>query len=433
MPYTLTMPKLSPTMEQGTIVSWAKKEGEFVEAGDLLMHVATDKATVEYHALDEGYLRKILIDKNQVAIVNQAVGIFTLDLEESIKDYTPEGITLKSKEEITPPVSIEKSFKEEPREKTTSLSTFIEPAFTPAEPLEELSFSFPIEAAKRRIKASPLAKKIAEKEKLDLSTVQGSGPRGRIVKEDLKKAQKQGLISLGRLIPEEKAGAYEEIPLTPMRKVIGERLQASKTFIPHYYITEEINIGSLVDIRTQLKNMEVKVTINDFIVRAVAIALKKHPEINSGFHSQNKSIIRFKTVDICVAVTIPNGLITPIIRWADYKNVTQISVEIKELAHRAKEGKLEPHEYQGGSFTISNLGMYGIEEFIAVINPPQAAILAIAGIKEKPVVSNGTLKIGKVMKMTLSLDHRVIDGAQGAEFMNSLKSILENPAVLLLS
>jgi pyruvate dehydrogenase E2 component (dihydrolipoamide acetyltransferase) len=217
-----------------------------------------------------------------------------------------------------------------------------------------------------------------------------------------------------------------------MRKVISQRLQEAKSYIPHFYVSLKIDPQPMMDIREQLKHHGIKVTFNDFVVRASALALRKHPNINSGFNSSTNSILRFKTIDISIAVSLPAGLITPIVRHADFKNIGEISQEVKELAARAKEGKLEPQEYKGGSFTISNLGMYGVSEFIAIINPPQAAILAVSGILEVPVVKNGQIIPGHEMTLTLSGDHRVIDGVAGAEFLKTLQKLLENPSALLI-
>lgn len=218
----------------------------------------------------------------------------------------------------------------------------------------------------------------------------------------------------------------------PMRKVIASRLQESKSFIPHFYVQLTVDVEPLIALREQLKHVQVKVSVNDLLIRAAALALKKHPNINSGFNSVNMTIVRFKTIDISVAVSTGEGLITPIIRHADYKNVGEISVEMKQLVKRAKEGKLDPHEYKGGSFTISNLGMYGVTNFQAIINPPQAAILAVSGILDTPVIKNGQVVPGKIMNLTLSADHRVVDGVAAAEFLNTLKTYVENPAALLL-
>jgi pyruvate dehydrogenase E2 component (dihydrolipoamide acetyltransferase) len=227
-------------------------------------------------------------------------------------------------------------------------------------------------------------------------------------------------------------GSYEEVPLSPMRKVIGGRLQQAKSFIPHIYVRQEIDAGPLVEAREQLKKGGLKITFNDFCLRAVALSLKEHPHINSGFNSVNQSIILFKTIDISVAVTVDGGLITPIVRHADYKNLGEISVEVKELALRAKLGKLKPEEYKGGSFTISNMGMYGITDFCAIINPPQSCILAIGGIEECVRVKNGVISTGKKMGLVLSADHRVVDGAESAQFIKTVQKFLENPSLILV-
>lgn len=428
MPFTLTMPKLSPTMEFGNIVKWHKKEGDFVEAGDLLIEVATDKATVEHNALDPGYLRQIIAKEGDEVQVNQAIAIFTETKDESIKDYKPEGI-----EEKAAPVAEEKKA-EKPKEKAVEKAASMPAAtFVPEAPLDEYEFEVPSEAIEGRIKASPLARKLAKEQGLDITTVKGTGPGGRIVKEDLDKAQKTGLAVFGtRERPIDKPGSYEEEKLSPMRQVIARRLQEAKTFIPHFYVQQNINAENLVQIREQLINKGIKLTLNDFVVRACALALKEHPEVNSGFNSVNNTIIRYKTIDICVAVAVDEGLITPIIRHADFKNLGQISVEIRSLAARAKEGKLQMHEYKGGSFTVSNMGMYKINNFLPIINPPQAAIIAIGAVQEIPVVKGGQVVPGKVMNISLSADHRVVDGALASKFIKTVQDLLENPAVLLV-
>lgn len=431
MPFTLTMPKLSPTMEEGTIAKWHKKAGDKVEEGELLLELATDKATVEYNALDGGWLRKIVVPEGKNAVVNQAIAVFTENKEESIEGYQPTGIqpeTVKSVAEKRP----EKAAAEEqvPIPKTGVLQ---QPAFVPEKPLEGYEYLSPIEEFEHRVFASPLAKKLAREKGLDLSTVKGTGPGHRIVCQDLERAQPSGTVAFGRREgPSIAPGTYEEESLSPMRKVIGQRLQESKSFIPHFYVQQTVDAQPLVTIRDQLVNMGIKVTFNDLMIRACALVLRQHPGVNSGFNTTNQSIIRFKTIDISVAVSLPTGLITPIIRHTDYKNVGEISLEVRSLAKRAKEGKLEMHEYKGGSFTISNLGMYGVTDFQAIINPPQAAILAVSGILDSPVIKNGMVVAGKTMNMTLSVDHRVIDGVAAAEFLKTLKQVVENPAALLI-
>ena len=250
---------------------------------------------------------------------------------------------------------------------------------------------------------------------------------------DLDLAQADAIATFGnRSVPKETPGSYEEEPLSPMRKAIGQKLQASKTFIPHFYVQQDIDVEPMIASREQLKASGVKVTFNDFVMRAAALALKQNPVVNSGFDSVKNAIVRFKTIDIAVAVSIDEGLITPIVRHVDYKNLGQISAEVKHLARMAKEGKLQPHEYRGGSFTVSNLGMFGIHDFQAVINPPQVSILAIGGMRECAVVKNGQVVPGKRMMVSLSSDHRVVDGADGAKFLKTFQELLENPAILLI-
>lgn len=431
MPFTLTMPKLSPTMDEGTIVKWHKHEGDFVKSGELLIEVATDKATVEHNALDEGWLRKIIAPEGSTAQINQSIAIFTEQKDESIADYQPEGILLQteSKATIATPQAKDEMVKE--TEKVSSAGSIKQPSFVPEPPLT--NFTFSEQSIEERVFASPLAKRLAKDKNLDLTTVHGSGPHGRISSRDLAKAQANAAISFGReQMPRINPGSYIEKPLSPIRKAIARRLQESKSFIPHFYVRQTIDADALFSLREQLKNLDVKVSFNDMIVRACALALRKHPEINIGYNSVSQSIIAFQTIDIAIAVSISDGLITPIIRHANYKNLGEIAVEVRYLANRAREGKLTEQEYKGGSFTISNLGMFGISDFGAIINPPQAAILAIGAIEEKPVIKNNTIVIGKTLSLTLSVDHRVIDGEPAAQFLKTLKHYLENPTALIM-
>lgn len=419
-------------MEEGTITKWRKKEGDAIKAGDVLFEVATDKATVEHSALDAGWLRKILIHEGQSALVNQAIAIFTEEKNESIEGYQPQGVSPQRVAAPQPEETREEKPVEKPRE--SAKTGFFEPAFVPEAPLSHYAFNLPTDPASGRIPISPLAKKLAKERGIDLSTIKGTGPGGRIVERDLDLAQPAGLVSFGRReVPDVAPGTYEEIPLSPMRKIIGQRLQEAKTFIPHFYCTQEVLVDRLVAIRQELASQGIKLSFNDFVVRGVALALREHPNVNSGFNSTTKSIIRFKTIDIAIAVSLESGLITPIVRHADYKNVGQLSQEVKSLAARARDGKLAREEYVGGSFTISNLGMFGISEFSAIINPPQAAILAVAGIEDRAVVKEGQIAPGKVMKLTLSADHRVLDGAEAAKFLKTLQKLLENPSILLVN
>ena len=431
MPFTLTMPKLSPTMEGGTIVKWHKQVGDTVKEGDLLFEVATDKATVEHNALDGGYLQKILIPEGQDALVNQAVAIFTENQNESIEGYVPEGLKQK---EAQAPKGKEASQTQEIKKETSPIapSARIQPNFPIEPPLENYSFEFE-GAPKERLAATPLAKKLAKEKGLDLDSVKGSGPDGRIMSRDLSLGQPNSPARFGsKGVPSAAPGSYEELKMTPMRKAIADKLQASKSFIPHFYLQQDIDAEPMITLREQLKNGGVKVTFNDFILRASALSLKEHPVLNRGLNAEESKIVQFKTIDIAVAVTLPDGLITPILRHVDYKDIGQISSEVRYLAGLAKEGQLKPHHYRGGSFTVSNLGMYGIHDFQAIINPPQVSILAVGGIRSCPVVKGDQVVPGKRMMLSLSSDHRVIDGADAARFMVTLQNFLENPTLLLL-
>ena len=430
MPFTLTMPKLSPTMEEGTITKWRKKVADHVKAGDVLFEVATDKATVEHSALDDGFLRKILVEDGGGAVVNQPVAIFTEKLDESIEGYIPEGLIPQTVLPVSASIEpVEKISLSAPEIRPATTSQ--QPAFVPELPLA--GYVFPSIDPSSPIKASPLAKRLSVEKGIDIQTVKGSGPHGRVLSRDIGSGQPLAIVPFGHKgVPTIPPGTYEEIPLTPIRKVIAQRLQQSKSFIPHFYVSQDIDAGTMIALRDQLKILGHKITFNDLVIRAIALALKEHPEMNSGYNSVSSSIIRFKTIDIAVAVSIPSGLITPILRHADYKSIGQISAEVKLLAQKAKEGKLLREEYVGGSFTLSNLGMFGVSGFIGVINPPQAGILCIGGIEDKPIIKNGMVVPGKSMTITLSADHRVVDGADGAKFIKTVQKYLENPAALVI-
>ncbi len=381
MSFTLTMPKLSPTMEEGQIVKWHKREGEFVSVGELLLEVASDKATLEFNALDEGWLRRILVKEGESAQVNAVLAVMSAqenELLEDVQEVKAESIQNVSKKEG---LRIEK------------------PKIEELIPKSSKGIS--------RTAASPLARQLAKEQGTDLSQVEGSGPHGRILSRDLK--------DLSTL---QNKGTWEE-QLSPMRKAIGRRLLASKQTIPHFYISVQINAEPMMECREQLKTGDVSFSYNDFIVRAVALALKEHSEVNCGFNAKRETRICFGGIDLSIAVSLEEGLVTPIIFGADKKSILQISTEIKTLAKKAREGKLEEAEYLGGSFTISNLGMYGIDGFAAIINPPQGAILAVGGLNDF-----------YRMQLTLSCDHRIIDGVAAAKFLRTLKHYLENPALL---
>lgn len=412
MPVTFTMPKLSPTMEEGTIVKWHKKEGEQVKADELLIEVATDKATVEHQVLDAGWLRKILVKEGEHAKVNQPIAIFTETKEESIAGYQPEG-------EVIAPEPLAAAA---PATKAPSFVTE-----SPLPPMEKSRSAAP--PVSGRVIASPLAKKLAQQKGVDLSTIVGSGPNNRIMSRDLENATPQKTKSQPKA--QKPAGSFTEEILTPMRKVIAQRLQEAKATIPHFYVSIEVDGDHLSQLREQLHKGNIAITYNDLMIRACALSLKEHPNVNSGFNAAKGTLIRFQTIDIAVAVTVPGGLITPIIRYADEKSVFELSQEMHDLAARAKAGKLTEEEYKGGSFTLSNMGMYGITDFQAILNPPQAAILAVGGLLEKPVVKEGKLTIGKRMTLSLSADHRVIDGVTGALFLKTVQKYLENPVLLI--
>ncbi len=419
MPTTFTMPKLSPTMDVGLVVKWHKNEGDFVNAGDLLLEIATDKATIEHSALDEGWLRKIIVHEGEEAFVNDPIAIFTDAENEGIGEMPRPAVKKEQKKE---------AFQESSAPPTPQLRE----GFAPSTPLEGYTFPFPGEEFGEKLKASPLAKKLAQEKGLDLSSIAGSGPSGRVVAKDLEKAQKIGTASFTRKIPSTPPGSFHEEKFSPAQKVVALRLSQSKTFIPHFYATMDVRAEAIQQMRTQLESIGVKVTVNDFMIKAVALALREHPHVNSGYHGPNQTIIRFETIDVAVAVDTKLGLITPIIRHADCKNMGEIGAEMRNLAQKARGGKLMPEEYQGGSFTVSNLGMFGVKEFQAIINPPQAAILAVGVIRQEPIVQGGEVKVGALMSLTLSCDHRVVDGALAAKFLQSVKGFCENPATLLL-
>lgn len=382
----LKMPKLSPTMEEGLIVKWYKTEGERVEAGDVLFEVSTDKATVEHTSLDEGYLRKIFVAAGGEVKVGEPIGCLTASLEEECPQIPQQ---VKQESQLAKPI-------------------------LPKEALPQN-----ISRHERPI-ASPLARKIAKEQGVDLREIEGSGPGGRILKRDVEGSS--GNKATGDL--------HETLVLSPMRKAIAARLHLSKTTIPHFYLSVTLNASPLAALKEELALYAKKVTLNDFIVRAVAMALAQHPEINRGFDPEQQRMVLFSSIDIAIAVSVEGGLVTPVIRQANQKSLWQISEEVRRLANRAKEGKLQPSDYLGGSFSLSNLGMYGVSHFQAIINPPQAAILAVGAMEEVPVVQNGLVVPGKQIVLTLSADHRVIDGAAGALFLKTVRFFLEHPAGL---
>ncbi|TNC93706.1 MAG: pyruvate dehydrogenase E2 component (dihydrolipoamide acetyltransferase) [Stygiobacter sp.] len=405
MPIELLMPALSPTMTEGTLARWLKKEGDAVKSGDVLAEIETDKATMEFEAVDEGVLGKILIpDGTSGVAVN-----------------TPIGVLLEEGEDASSIVA---------KPKAAAPAAVAAPVVAAAAPVAAAAAA-PSHGGDR-VFASPLAKRIAADAGLDLKAVKGSGPHGRVVKADVEQALKGGVaaapvaVAAAAPVVAAKAApapaianpfepAFEEIPNSSMRKVIARRL------------TE-----ALLKVRSDLNGRSdaYKLSVNDFIIRAVALALKKVPAANASWGEE--SIKRYTDVDISVAVATPNGLITPIVHHADHKGLAAISNEMKELAAKARDGKLKPEEFQGGGFTISNLGMFGVKDFAAIINPPQGCILAVGAGEQRPVVKAGALAIATVMTCTLSVDHRVVDGAVGAEFLAAFKKLVEDPLSMLL-
>jgi pyruvate dehydrogenase E2 component (dihydrolipoamide acetyltransferase) len=433
MPIELKMPALSPTMEEGTLAKWLVKEGDEVSSGDILAEIETDKATMEFEAVDEGKIAKILVPEGTDGVkVGQPIAILAGEGESAedaakvarAKPSPPagEGAEAKPKagEGATRPAP--------PSLKTTPLPPPPSPSAAKAAP--------PSPAKGERVKASPLAKRIAADKGIDLASIEGSGPGGRVVKADLKAASagaQKAAAAVAAAPIEPGEIPHEVVKLSNMRKTIARRLTEAKQTIPHIYLTVDIQLDALLKLRSELnKGLEprgIKLSVNDLLIKALAMALIEVPECNVSFAGDN--LIKYSRADISVAVSIPGGLITPIIANADGKTVSAISTEMKGLAERAKEGKLQPEEYQGGTASISNMGMYGIKQFDAVINPPQGMIMAIGAGEKRPYVINDSLQIATVMSATGSFDHRAIDGADGAKLMAAFKRLVENPLGML--
>jgi pyruvate dehydrogenase E2 component (dihydrolipoamide acetyltransferase) len=421
----ILMPLLSPSMTEGTLVKWIKKEGDAIKSGDVLAEVETDKATMDLEAFDSGILRKIIVPEGSKVPVQTKIGIIGTK-DEKIDESAPSApASLGAPKETTEPLPKQG---EVPAPK---------PESTPAGKVPEAPTP-----SGGRIKASPLAKKVAAEKGVALATLIGSGPGGRIVRADVLNAPANGHApstggggsSIYARGPIAKEGSTK---LTTMRSVIAKRLLESKTTIPHFYLEIEIDAKPLLDLRAQLNDSlgklkpPVKLSLNDFVLKASAEAVRRVPAVNASF--EGDSIRQFPDVQLSFAVAIAEGLITPIIKEAQNKSLIQISGEAKALAAKAKEGKLKPDEFQGGTFTVSNLGMLGIDSFSAIINPPQAAILAVGNIVKKAVVgANDEIVVGHRQSITLSCDHRVVDGAVGAAYLKELRELLEKPALLLL-
>lgn len=428
MAEVIDMPKLSDTMEEGGIASWLKKEGDFIEEGEAFVEIETDKATMEYNSPVEGYLLKILVLAGKTSPLNQPICV----VGEKGEKY--EASSGEGKKAAQAPAKAAPA-PEKPAAKAA-------PAKDEAKP--DVKEGASTKGEGERLRASPLAKKVAEEKKIDLRSVEGSGPGGRVVVKDLDgaKASSTSAKSAEPAAPAQTsapvkaggvAGEFEDVPVNMMRKTIAKRLLAAKNDAPHFYLTRSVNMKKLSEWREQLNKgaeKEARISVNDLIVLAVSRALIKHPEVNSSW--QGESIRRFKVAHVAVAVAIPDGLITPVVRNAHALGVREIAKQTKDLIGRTKAGKIAPEEYAGGTFSISNLGMMGIEQFTAIINPPQAAILAIGATNKVPWVGeSGELEVQERMTMTMSCDHRVIDGAVGATFLQTLVAFLEDPLAIL--
>jgi pyruvate dehydrogenase E2 component (dihydrolipoamide acetyltransferase) len=427
------MEALSPTMEEGRLISWLKKEGDQVNEGDVLAEIETDKATMELVARGSGVLRKHLLAEGSSVAVGTVIGVIA-GADEDISGIAGDGAAPAPakaeapKEAAKAPKESAKAETPEPEAKTAGVSTATQAAPPPA----------PAPAPTNgggRVKASPLAKKLAAEAGLELRSVQGSGPGGRITKRDIEAAATQPAAAAARAPLRAAAGPdYEDIPLTQMRKTIAKRLVTSIGPVPTFYLTIEVDMthlqGARERINARLEAQGVKVSINDFIIKAVAAALRQHPEVNAQW--TDTAIRRFNRVHVGVAVAVEDGLITPVVRDADQLGVAEISQQVRDMAKRARERKLQPEEYTGATFSISNLGMFGIDEFTAIINPPEAGIIAIGRVEDKVVVNFGEMVAQPRMRMTMSCDHRVIDGATGAKYLQTLRQYLEEPTMMLV-
>jgi pyruvate dehydrogenase E2 component (dihydrolipoamide acetyltransferase) len=425
----IQLPALSPTMKEGKILKWLKNEGDKVAAGDAIAEVETDKSNLEVEAYDDGVLLKILVPAGEVAQVGAPIAFIGAKGE-----AVPAAAAApkKAAEAASPPkpaVSEAPQAPPAPPTPAAKLAPVPPPPARASAPAQVVQLR-PSESGEGRLRASPLAKRMAQQAGVDLGGVQGSGPQGRIVKRDIQAAMSEppparrpSYVSGVRVEP-------DVVPLSSMRKLIAQRMAEVKPGVPHFYLSIDIDMEAVLAMREEAKAAELKVSVNDFIVKAAGLALHKVPKVNVSL--QGDRILQFHTGDVGIAVAIEDGLITPVIRDADGKSLSVIAAEAKELADRARRKALKPEEYTGGSVTVSNLGMYGVDSFIAVINPPQASILAVGAVADRVVARNGQAVVRKTMSMTFSGDHRVVDGALGAQYLQEVKALLEHPIRLLL-
>ena len=429
------MPKLSPTMEEGQISRWLKKEGDKVSMGEPLAEIDTDKATMEMQALANGVLRKILINEGQSAPLGQTIAVIG-EANEDIASLISEAPAAppkqeQKKEEPPPPKQEQQPQPPQPQAKAAAAAASNVDGRQPQAAASDSA----------RVLVSPLAARMAAEAGIDLRSLQGSGPGGRIIKKDIEAALTQpkaapAAPAFPRAVEpgfkQAAASGYRDEPASEIRKVIAKRLVTSLGPVPHFFLTTEIEMDRAAEMRKGINALDpdLKISINDIIIKVTAAALMQHPEVNASF--QEKFVRYYEHADIGVAVAIEDGLITPVVRSADQKSLSEISAEVRELAERARTRKLKPEEYTGASFSISNLGMFGIDEFTAVINPPEGAIIAVGAMSAKPVVRDNEIVIRQMMRVTMSCDHRVIDGATGAKFLHTFKKILENPLYLVV-
>ena len=424
MSINILMPALSPTMEEGTLAKWLVKEGDEVKSGDLIAEIETDKATMEVEAVDEGVIGKILVSEGQESIkVNQPIAVL-LEKDESLSDLVIENNVTDEPNEVIKETKVEISdvvvLNNEPKNKSIS-----------EEANSKINNNLSKSSNSSRLFATPLAKRLAKQMDIDLSLLKGSGPNGRILKFDVENFKGDKKFNTNQVSISNDTS--EIVKNSSMRKTIAERLVKSKNEAPHFYLSIDCNIEELLKARSSINSMsngEYKISVNDMIIKAASATLIKVPKANASWENENTRY--FKNTDISVAVAIEGGLITPIVKNVESKGLQEISQDMKVLAQKAKEGKLMPEEYVGGSFSISNLGMYGIKEFSAVINPPQGCILAVGAGEQRAIVINNQISIATMMTVTLSCDHRVVDGAVGAEFLSKFKEFVENPSLMLL-
>lgn len=457
MAITIEMPKLSDTMEEGVLSAWLVDEGDSVSAGDILAQVETDKATMDLEAFDDGILLKKMIDEGDAVPIGQMIAVLGEegeDISDLIGDTggSDDASEADASSDAETASAAAASSQPEPASPETEASASPAGDGELAERTPE-PVPAPTDASGERVKASPLARRVAQEHSLDLGTVAGTGPNGRIVRSDVEAAIEQREATPETAPAPSGDGAptpqpapaesvkidvgYETESISQMRKAISRRLAQSKFTAPHFYLTIDVDMARAAEVRAELNELaeakdRARISYNDLITKACALALAEHPYVNASYHADEGEIRKYDDVHVGVAVAIDEGLITPVIRNADQKGLTQIAAETRELAGKARDRELQPEEYEGATFTTSNLGMFGIEEFTAILNPPNAAILAIGGIRDEPVVEDGEIVPGKRMKVTLSCDHRVVDGAVGAQFLDTVRGYLEDPMTMLL-